>query len=160
MTQWYVKDLSKLTDISVQTLHHYDRINLLEPSLRLANGYRVYTERDLLKLQQLIALKFFGFELSQIKTLLSDERDELSHFNRQASPRRIRSYLHRWGTWWVRTAETWGYQDLLVWFLEVCRDPVPAAYAAGLYWHDVKKSQIEANHDRHPVFELDLPAAA
>ena len=72
----------------------------------------------------------------------------------------IKPYLHRWGTWWVRTSETWGYQDLLVWFLEVCRDPVPAAYAAGLYWHDVKKSRIEANHDRHPVVELDLPAAA
>lgn len=80
--------------------------------------------------------------------------------NDGASPRRIRSYLHRWGTWWVRTSETWGYQDLLVWFLEVCRDPVPAAYAAGLYWHDVKKSRIEANYDRHLVFELDLPAAA
>ncbi len=76
------------------------------------------------------------------------------------SPGRIRSYLHRWGAWWVRTSETWGYQDLFVWFLEVCRDPVPAAYAAGLYWHDVKKSRTEANPDRHPVFELDLPAAA
>ena len=32
MTKWYVKDLSKLTDVSVQTLHHYDRIDLLKPS--------------------------------------------------------------------------------------------------------------------------------
>lgn len=70
MTQWFVKDLSQLTGVSVQTLHHYDRIGLLKPSLRLANGYRVYSEKDLLKLQQIIALKFFGFELSQIKTLL------------------------------------------------------------------------------------------
>ena len=61
MTQWYVKDLSKLTGISVQTLHHYDRIALLKPSLRLSNGYRLYSEQDLLKLQQIIALKFFGF---------------------------------------------------------------------------------------------------
>ncbi|MDP3559651.1 MAG: MerR family transcriptional regulator [Legionellaceae bacterium] len=84
MTQWFVKDLSKVTGISVQTLHHYDRIQLLKPSLRLTNGYRVYSEKDLLKLQQIIALKFFGFELSQIKTLLSEESSALKHFNSQA----------------------------------------------------------------------------
>ncbi|KTD05495.1 transcription regulators (MerR Family) [Legionella gratiana] len=83
MTQWFVKDLSKLTGVSVQTLHHYDRVGLLTPSLRRANGYRVYSEKDLLKLQQIIALKFFGFELSQIKTLLTEESSALKHFNNQ-----------------------------------------------------------------------------
>ena len=67
MTHWYVKTLSKLTGVSVQTLHHYDRIDLLKPSLRLSNGYRVYSEKDLLQLQQIIALKFFGFELLKIR---------------------------------------------------------------------------------------------
>ncbi len=71
MVQWYVKELSQLTNVSVQTLHHYDRINLLKPSIRLPNNYRVYSEKDLIKLQQIIALKIFGFSLSQIKTLLS-----------------------------------------------------------------------------------------
>ncbi|MEO8400497.1 MAG: MerR family transcriptional regulator [Gammaproteobacteria bacterium] len=80
MAQWYVKDLSKLTHISVQTLHHYDRINLLVPSVRLSNGYRLYSEKDLLKLQQIIALKFFGFELAQIKTLLDTEVNMIDHF--------------------------------------------------------------------------------
>jgi len=84
MTQWYVKELSKLTQVSVQTLHHYDRIGLLEPSVRLANGYRLYSEKDLLKLQQIIALKFFGFELSQIKTLLNNEVDMIDHFSVQS----------------------------------------------------------------------------
>jgi len=84
MTQWYVKELSKLTQVSVQTLHHYDRIDLLAPSVRLANGYRSYSEKDLLKLQQIIALKFFGFELSQIKTLLSADVDMIDHFSVQA----------------------------------------------------------------------------
>lgn len=83
MAQWFVKDLSTLTGVSVQTLHHYDRIQLLKPSLRLANGYRVYSEKDLLKLQQIIALRFFGFELSQIKTLLSEEKSVLEHFSNQ-----------------------------------------------------------------------------
>ncbi|WP_058441734.1 MerR family transcriptional regulator [Legionella brunensis] len=84
MSQWYVKDLSKLTGVSVQTLHHYDRINLLKPSLRLSNGYRVYSEKDLLRLQQIIALKFFGFELSQIKALLTDKAGALENFITQA----------------------------------------------------------------------------
>ncbi|KTD36714.1 MerR family transcriptional regulator [Legionella nautarum] len=84
MTQWFVKDLSQLTAVSVQTLHHYDRIGLLKPSLRQLNGYRVYSERDLLRLQQIIALKFFGFELSQIKTFLTEESSAFEHFNSQA----------------------------------------------------------------------------
>lgn len=84
MTQWYVKDLSKLTGVSVQTLHHYDRIDLLKPSLRLSNGYRLYSEKDLLQLQQIIALKFCGFELAQIKELLSSNAGALEHFSAQA----------------------------------------------------------------------------
>lgn len=84
MTEWFVKDLSKLTGVSVQTLHHYDRINLLKPSLRLANGYRIYSLKDLLKLQQIIALKFFGFELSQIKHLLDAQQDVKDNFAMQA----------------------------------------------------------------------------
>lgn len=84
MTQWYVKELSKLTQVSVQTLHHYDRIALLEPSVRLANGYRLYSEKDLLKLQQIIALKFFGFTLTQIKTLLSTDVNVIEHFEVQS----------------------------------------------------------------------------
>ena len=79
MKQWYAKELSNLTQVSVRTLHHYDRIGLLKPGLRLANGYRLYSEKDLLKLQQIIALKFFGFELSQIKTVLDNHEDALEH---------------------------------------------------------------------------------
>jgi len=84
MNQWYVKDLSKLTHISIQTLHHYDRIDLLKPSIRLPNGYRLYAEKDLLKLQQIIALKYFGFELAQIKTLLVENVDIFEHLSMQS----------------------------------------------------------------------------
>lgn len=85
MAEWYVKDLSKLTGVSVQTLHHYDRISLLKPSVRLSNGYRIYSEQDLLRLQQIIALKFFGFELSQIKELLANHVGAIENFSAQAS---------------------------------------------------------------------------
>lgn len=85
MAQWYVKEMAKLTNVSTQTLHHYDRIGLLKPSIRLPNNYRLYSEQDLLKLQQIIALKFFGFKLSQIKILLSGEVDIKKQFFLQAT---------------------------------------------------------------------------
>ena len=48
------------------------------------------------------------------------------------SPRKITGYLHRWVMWWVRTTENWHYHELLEWFLNVCWDFEPAAYAARL----------------------------
>lgn len=84
MAKWYVKDLSKLTGVSVQTLHHYDKINLLKPSLRLSNGYRIYSEEDLLRLQQIVALKFFGFELARINELLNSNTATMKLLNAQA----------------------------------------------------------------------------
>ena len=84
MKQWYAKELSNLTQVSVRTLHHYDKIGLLKPSLRQSNNYRLYSEKDLLQLQQIIALKFFGFELSQIKALLTGKVGALEHFSVQA----------------------------------------------------------------------------
>jgi DNA-binding transcriptional MerR regulator len=83
MTEWYVKELSKLTNVSVRTLHHYDKVGLLKPSVRLPNGYRLYSEKDLLKLQQILALKFFGFELAHIKLLMKEEINIFDHLRTQ-----------------------------------------------------------------------------
>jgi len=80
---WYVKAFSALTKVSVRTLHHYDDIGLLKPSLRSTSGYRLYSEHDLLKLQHIVALKFFGFSLAQIKTLLKEDSDVLHHLKLQ-----------------------------------------------------------------------------
>lgn len=84
MKTWYAKALSEMTNVSVRTLHHYDKIGLLKPSQRRANGYRVYSEADLSKLQRIIALKFFDFELSKIKALLESNVDVIQHLRLQA----------------------------------------------------------------------------
>ena len=68
---WYIKEFSKLTNVSVRALHHYDHIGLLKPSIRHKNGYRVYSQDDLLKQQQINALKSFGFTLKQIKAFFA-----------------------------------------------------------------------------------------
>lgn len=91
MKTWYTKQLSELVNVSVRTLHYYDKIDLLKPSIRTASNYRMYSERDLSKLQQIIALKFFGFELSQIKQLISDENNALKHFHIQVELLRKKS---------------------------------------------------------------------
>ncbi|UTW42383.1 MerR family transcriptional regulator [bacterium SCSIO 12844] len=83
MTKWYIKAFAKLTNTSVRTLHHYDEIGLLQPSLREVNGYRLYSQADLNRMQQIIALKSFGFKLSQIKDLLAQKMSLKSHLKMQ-----------------------------------------------------------------------------
>lgn len=46
---------------------------------------------------------------------------------------RIRSYLRRWVFWWLRTADSWKYAELLNWLIQSCYENNPAAFiAAGL----------------------------
>ena len=65
-----VSDFAEKAGITVRTLHHYDRLGLLKPSGRTEAGYRLYGERDFVRLQQIVTLKFIGLPLKQIKGLL------------------------------------------------------------------------------------------
>lgn len=65
-----VKEVSNVASISVRTLHYYDEIGLLVPSEFTDKGYRLYTEADLMKLQQILFFKEIGFELKQIKEIM------------------------------------------------------------------------------------------
>ena len=56
--------------VSVRTLRYYDKVGLLLPSLHTEAGYRLYSDEDLLSLQQILALKFLGFSLEEIKVCL------------------------------------------------------------------------------------------
>ena len=67
---YLVKEFADLTGVTVRALHFYDEIGLLKPSFEKPNGYRVYTDADLLKLQQIVTLKFMGFSLEQVRELL------------------------------------------------------------------------------------------
>ena len=60
---------AELAGISVRALHHYDRLGLLKPR-RTNSGYRLYCLKDLERLEQIVALKFLGISLKEIKTLL------------------------------------------------------------------------------------------
>jgi MerR family transcriptional regulator, thiopeptide resistance regulator len=65
-----VGEVAALTQVSVRTLHHYDRIGLLRPALHSAGGYRMYGESELLRLQQILTLRYLGFPLKRIGELL------------------------------------------------------------------------------------------
>lgn len=56
--------------VSLRTLRYYDKVGLLSPSAYTEAGYRLYTEQDLLALQHILALKFLGFSLEEIKQCL------------------------------------------------------------------------------------------
>ena len=66
-----VGEVARRTGLTVRTLHHYDEIGLLSPSRRSEAGYRLYTRADVVRLQQVIALKQLGFSLDEVRTLLS-----------------------------------------------------------------------------------------
>jgi MerR family transcriptional regulator, thiopeptide resistance regulator len=69
-----VQEFAALAGVTVRALHHYDQLGLLRPR-RSAAGYRLYRERDLERLEQIVALKFLGIPLKQVRTLL--DRDSL-----------------------------------------------------------------------------------
>src|SRR5690348_16077952 len=69
--------------VTVRTLHHYDRLGLLTPSGRTVAGYRVYTDRDLARLEQIVALKFVGFSLKEIGSVLDRDGDLLTALRTQ-----------------------------------------------------------------------------
>jgi DNA-binding transcriptional MerR regulator len=66
---YQIHQFAELTGVTVKALHHYDRMGLLKPQ-RAASGYRLYVEHDLERLEQIVALKFLGFPLNQIKAVL------------------------------------------------------------------------------------------
>lgn len=53
--------------VTVRTLRYYDREGLLSPTEYSESGYRLYSDKDLVDLQQILALKFLGFSLDEIK---------------------------------------------------------------------------------------------
>ena len=65
-----VKEVSKLTGVSVRTLHHYDAIGLLAPDQTTEAGYRLYSDDNLATLQQILFFRELGFSLQKIKELL------------------------------------------------------------------------------------------
>lgn len=65
-----VKEVSRLTGVSIRALHHYDTIGLLKPSRVTEAGYRLYDEAALEKLSMILVFRELGFPLKEIQAIL------------------------------------------------------------------------------------------
>ena len=75
---WKIREFASRAQVTVRTLHYYDRINLLKPKHYDRNGFRLYGETEFARLQQIATLKFIGFSLSQIKEILENKEFDLT----------------------------------------------------------------------------------
>src|SRR5689334_20527249 len=67
-----VGDLARLTGITVRALHHYDEIGLVCPSARSPAGYRLYSDADVVRLQQVLLFRELGLPLDEIAQVIDD----------------------------------------------------------------------------------------
>ena len=77
---YLVKEVAALSGVTVRTLHHYDELGLLTPSVRTDAGYRLYSDDDLLRLQQILIGRELGLSLEAICRSLDDPK-----FDRRAA---------------------------------------------------------------------------
>ncbi len=67
-----VKAVAERAGVSVRTLHYYDDIGLLKPASVSASGYRLYTDADLERLQQVLFFRALDFSLQDIQSVLEN----------------------------------------------------------------------------------------
>lgn len=65
-----VGELARRTGLTIRTLHHYDEVGLLKPSLHTDSSHRLYTVRDIARLQQIVSLRQLGFSLEEVRDCL------------------------------------------------------------------------------------------
>jgi DNA-binding transcriptional MerR regulator len=87
MRSWKVGELAKRSGISIRTLHYYDEIGLLSPSMQGRTGYRLYTPRDVVRLHRILALRELGCSLDEINAVLDDPARSLRSVLQQQSAR-------------------------------------------------------------------------
>jgi DNA-binding transcriptional MerR regulator len=89
--QYTIKRLAAMAGVSVRTLHHYDAVGLVRAAARSASGYRLYGERELLRLQQVLFYRELDMSLAEIGRVLDgpgfDPLDALEEHKRLLAAR-------------------------------------------------------------------------
>lgn len=71
-------EFAKMANVSLRTIRYYDKKGLLKPSAKTEKGYRLYTDEDFVKLQEILSLKYLGFSLDEIFTMtLHTDRESM-----------------------------------------------------------------------------------
>lgn len=76
MNYYRVKQLADMSNITVRTLHWYDKIGLLKPAYYGKNNYRYYKKEQLIILQQILFFRDLGYKLDDIKALLPSSKED------------------------------------------------------------------------------------
>jgi len=101
MKLYTVKEVARLSGVTVRTLHHYDQVGLLKPAQVGENGYRYYGREELLRLQQILFHRELELPLEAIADLL-DRPD----FDRQEALKRQRLMLSKKAARYRRLIQT------------------------------------------------------
>lgn len=83
MNYYKTGQFAKLANVSERTIRYYDKIGLLKPSFVMENGYRQYSDLDLLKLQKILSLKHLGFSIEEIFPMVMDNTNLKESFKLQ-----------------------------------------------------------------------------
>lgn len=69
--EYTIKKLGQLAGVSTRTLRYYDEIGILKPARISSSGYRIYGQKEIDILQQILFYRELGFNLSDIREILS-----------------------------------------------------------------------------------------
>lgn len=83
-------------NVSIRTIRYYDSQNLLKPSHVTSSGYRLYTDNDFGRLQKILTLKYLGFSLDEIRSLLLDDEETSIRQSLQMQLKLVRQKIEHW----------------------------------------------------------------
>ncbi|MGM0866445.1 MAG: MerR family transcriptional regulator [Bacillota bacterium] len=81
--EYTVKKLGEIAGVSTRTLRYYDEIELLKPARTSSSGYRIYGQKEVDRLQQILFYKELGVGLDEIKDILDDPAFDATHALRE-----------------------------------------------------------------------------
>jgi DNA-binding transcriptional MerR regulator len=110
---YQVREVARIAGMSIRALHHYDSIGLLVPKERTGSGYRLYSDDDLLRLQQILIGRELGLSLEDIRRALDDPR-----FDRRAALQAQRTQLQQRAR---QTSEMIGAIDAALALIDHCQ---------------------------------------
>ena len=75
---WKIGELAKRAGLGAETVRYYEKVGVLPPAERAANGYRLYDESHLKRLAFVKRSRELGFSLERVRSLLSLADDKSS----------------------------------------------------------------------------------
>ncbi len=78
MKIYTIGEFAKLCNVTVKTLRHYEKLNLVFPNYNPDNGYRRYSDLHVVQVETVMALKLLGFSLNEIAALFKDNKQKLT----------------------------------------------------------------------------------